>query len=287
MKYDFMRSHADQFSLTGMCRVLSVSRSGYYGWCRRGPSARQRDDLALAAHIRRVHVATREAYGARKVWKALVAEGVACGRHRVARVRRENGIEARRRRRFKVTHYARRQKNTAPDRVRRHFQAERPNQCWVGDVTFISTRPGWLYLAVLIDLCSRKVVGWAMSDRNDEPLVSAALRMAITHRRPPAGLVHHTDRGVLYSSGKYRRLMAAHGLLPSMSRHGDCYDNACAESFFSTLKNELVHGEAFATRDAAKVAIVSYIEGFYNRKRLHQTLGYRTPASVDDEAMSA
>jgi transposase InsO family protein len=186
-----------------------------------------------------------------------------------------------------VAHYARRHKSTAPDRVRRRFQAERPNQCWVGDVTFISTRQGWLYLAVLLDLCSRKVVGWAMSDRNDEPLVSAALRMAITHRQPPAGLIHHTDRGVLYSSGNYRRLMAAHGLLASMSRHGDCYDNACAESFFSTLKNELIHGEAFATRDAARVAIVTYIEGFYNRQRLHQTLGYRTPAVVDDEAMSA
>lgn len=287
MKYDFMRSHTDDFSLTGMCRVLSVSRSGYYGWCRRGSSARQRDDLALAAHVRRIHAASREAYGARKVWKTLVAEGIACGRHRVARVRRENGIEARRRRRFKVTHYARRHKNTAPDRVRRHFQAERPNQCWVGDVTFISTRQGWLYLAVLIDLYSRKVVGWALSARNDEPLVSAALRMAIIHRRPPAGLIHHTDRGVLYSAGNYRRLMAAHGLLPSMSRHGNCYDNACAESFFSTLKNELVHGETFATRDAAKMSIVSYIEGFYNRKRLHQTLGYRTPAAVDDEAMCA
>jgi len=287
MKYDFMRSHADQFSLAGMCRVLSASRSGYYTWCHREPSTHQREDLALTEHVRRLHVASREAYGARKVWKALVAEGIACGRHRVARVRRENGIEARRRRRFKVTHYARRHKNTAPDLLRRKFQAERPNQCWVGDVTFISTRQGWLYLAVLIDLNSRKVVGWAMSDRNDEPLVSTALRMAITHRQPAAGLIHHTDRGVLYSSGNYRRLMASHGLLPSMSRHGDCYDNACAESFFSTLKNELVHGQAYATRDAARMAIVSYIEGFYNRKRLHQTLGYRTPTVVDDEAMSA
>lgn len=287
MKYSFMQRHVDRFSLAGMCRALSVSRSGYYAWRDRGLSARQREDLALATHVRRVHIESREAYGARKVWKALVAEGIACGRHRVARVRRENDIEARRRRRFKVTHYARRHKVTAPDRLRRRFQAERPNQCWVGDVTFISTRAGWLYLAVLIDLCSRKVVGWAMSDRNDEPLVSAALRMAMARRQPAAGLIHHTDRGVLYSSGNYRRLMAQHGLLRSMSRHGDCYDNACAESFFSTLKNELTHGQAFATRDAARVAIVGYIEGFYNRKRLHQTLGYRTPTVVDDEAMSA
>jgi Transposase and inactivated derivatives len=149
----------------------------------------------LAAHVRRIHVASREAYSARKIWKALVAEGIACGHHRVARVRREQGIEASRRRRFKVTHYARRHKNTAPNRLRRQFQAERPNQCWVGDVTFISTRVGWLYLAVLIDLCSRKVVGWAMSDRNDESPVSVALRMVITHRQPAARFIHHTDRG--------------------------------------------------------------------------------------------
>lgn len=282
-----MRRHAAQFSLAGMCRALCASRSGYYSWRDREPSAHQREDLALAAHVRRIHAASREAYGARKVWKALVSEGIPCGRHRIARVRREHGIEARRRRRFKVTHYARRHNRTAPDLVHRQFHADRPNQCWVGDVTFIGTRAGWLYLAVLIDLCSRKVVGWALSDRNDEPLVSAALRMAITHRQPPPGIIHHTDRGVLYSSGNYRRLMAARGLRASMSRHGDCYDNACAESFFSTLKNELTHGQAFATREAARMAIVSYIEGFYNRQRLHQTLGYRTPACVDDEAMSA
>lgn len=287
MKYDFIRSNTDQFSLSGMCRVFAVSRSGYYAWRGRRPSVRQAADVALVAHVRRVHITSREAYGARKVWKALVAEGIACGRHRVAKVRREHGIEARRRRRFKVTHYARRNKNTAPDLIRRKFLVERPNRCWVGDVTFISTRAGWLYLAVLIDLCSRKVVGWAMSDRNDESLVSAALRMAIAHRQPDPGLIHHTDRGVLYSSGNYRRLMASHGLVASMSRHGDCYDNACAESFFSTLKNELIHGQAFATHASARMAIVSYIEGFYNRKRLHQTLGYRTPTTVDDQATCA
>jgi len=287
VKYEFIRTHVDQFSLAGLCRVLSASRSGYYAWCRRQPAKRQREDRILAAHVLRIHEASREAYGARKVWKALLAEGIPCSRHRVARVRRENGIEARRRRRFKVTHYARRHKSTAPDLLRRQFHADRPNSCWVGDVTFISTRQGWLYLAVLIDLHSRKVVGWAMSDRNDMPLVCAALHMAITHRQPAAGLIHHTDRGALYSSGDYRRLMAAHGMLPSMSRHGDCYDNACAESFFSTLKNELVHGSAFVTRDAARMAIVSYIEGFYNRKRLHQTLNYRTPVVVDEEAFSA
>lgn len=287
MKYEFMRCNAAQFSLAGMSRVFSVSRSGYYAWRGRRPGARRAEDVALVAHVQRVHITSHQAYGARKVWKALVAEGIACGRHRVARIRREQGIEARRRRRFKVTHYARRNKTTAPDLIRRKFLVERPNRCWVGDVTFISTRAGWLYLAVLIDLCSRKVVGWAMSDRNDEPLVSAALRMAIAHRQPSAGLIHHTDRGVLYSSGNYRRLMASHGLIASMSRHGDCYDNACAESFFSTLKNELIHGQAFATHTSARMAIVSYIEGFYNRKRLHQTLGYRIPTVVDDEAMIA
>jgi len=287
MKYAFIGRHTAHFSVTGMCRALSVSRSGFHAWRDRKPSLHEVQDRALAAHVRRVHAESREAYGARKVWKALVAQGIPCGRHRIARLRREHGIEARRWRRFKVTRYARRHHRIAPDRLRRQFHAERPNQCWVGDVTFISTRAGWLYLAVLIDLCSRKIVGWAMADRNDEPLVSAALRMAIAQRRPPPGLIHQTDRGVLYSAGKYRRLMAKHGMQASMSRHGDCYDNACAESFFSTLKNELTHGQAFATREAARVAIVGYIEGFYNRKRLHQALGYRTPVVVDDEAMSA
>ena len=235
----------------------------------------------MAAHVRRVHVATREAYGARKVWKALLAEGIACGRHRVARVRRENGIEARRRRRFKVTHYARRHKNTAPDRLRRQFQAERPNQCWVGDVTFISTRAGWLYLAVLIDLCSRRVVGWAMSDRNDEPLVSAALRMAIAHRQPAAGLIHHTDRGVLYSSGNYRRLMASHGLLPSMSRHGDCYDNATMESFWGTMQLELLDTRTSKTREELANAVFEWIECWYNPYRRHSSIGMHSPVTFE------
>jgi transposase InsO family protein len=287
MKYSFMRRHAKHFSVAGMCRVLSVSRGGFYASCGRKPSTHEVQDRILAAQVRRVHIDSQEAYGARKVWKQLVSEGVACGRHRIARIRREHGLESRRRRRFKVTHYARSHAWIAPDLLRRRFHADHPNQCWVGDVTFISTRQGWLYLAVLLDLCSRKVVGWSMSDRNDEPLVSAALGMAITRRQPPAGLIHHTDRGRLYSSGNYRRLMDEHDMLPSMSRHGDCYDNACAESFFSTLKNELTHGQVFATRDAARVAIVGYIEGFYNRRRLHQTLGYRTPVVVDHEAAGA
>jgi len=287
MRYDFIRRQAKHFTVAGMCRALSVSRSGFHAWRGRELSSHDAKDRTLLAHVRRVHLDSREAYGARKVWKALVAQGISCGRHRIARLRRENGIEARRWRRFKVTRYARQHRHIAPDRLRRQFHADQTNRAWVGDVTFISTRAGWLYLAVLVDLCSRKVVGWAMSDRNDEPLVSAALRMAIAQRHPAPGLIHHTDRGALYSSGNYRRLMAFHGMEPSMSRHGDCYDNACAESFFSTLKNELTHGKTFATREAARVAIVEYIEGFYNRKRLHQTLGYRTPLVVDGEATGA
>lgn len=287
MRYDFIRRQAKHFTVAGMCRALSVSRSGFHAWRGRELSRHDVKDRALLAHVRRVHIDSREAYGARKVWKELVAQGISCGRHRIARLRRENGIEARRWRRFKVTRYARQHRHIGPDRLRRQFHADQPNRAWVGDVTFIGTRVGWLYLAVLVDLCARKVVGWAMSDRNDEPLVSAALRMAIAQRQPAPGLIHHTDRGALYSSGNYRRLMAIHGMEPSMSRHGDCYDNACAESFFSTLKNELTHGKIFATREAARMAIVEYIEGFYNRKRLHQTLGYRTPVVVDGEATGA
>ncbi|MET0936627.1 MAG: IS3 family transposase [Luteibacter sp.] len=287
MKYAFIERHACHFAVATLCRVLKVSRSGFYGWQHRAPSQHLAQDAVLAAHVRRIHTETHEAYGARKVWKALQAQGIACGRHRIARLRRDGGIEARRRRRAKAVHYARRNTVVAPDRVRRCFHVDRPNLVWVGDVTFVPTRGGWLYLATLLDLYARRVVGWSLSNRNDQALVRGALEMAIARRQPAAGLIHHTDRGVLYSCKDYRALLARHGILPSMSRPGNCHDNACAESFFSSLKNELTHGQAFANHDLARMAIVRYIEGFYNRRRLHQTLGYRTPVTVDDEARSA
>lgn len=277
MKYAFIRDHRDCFPVRSLCRVLEVSASGYYDWLDRPMSLRQQEDQRLLGHIRRIHHQSRQNYGGRKVWRALNREGIACGKHRVERLRRLHGIEAKRRARFKVTTQSKRHHWAAPDRVRRRFSTERPNQVWVGDVTFIPTRGGWLYLAMLLDLYSRKVVGWSMSDRNNQALVLNALSMALKHRQPGHGLIHHTDRGQLYCAREYTALLERHGIKPSMGRKGDCYDNAVAESFFNNLKNELIHGQRFETREEAKAAIFDYIEIFYNRQRLHQTLGYQSP----------
>jgi transposase InsO family protein len=275
-------AHCPQFRIASMCRVLKVSRSGYYEWRSRAPSAHALADQALLPKIRHLHVASKEAYGAVKTWKVLNQQGVSCGKHRVARLRRDAGIEARRKRRFRITVEHRKMPAVAPDRVQRHFHADEPNRIWVGDVTFIRTRAGWLYLAMLLDLYSRKVVGWSMSDRNDEELTLAALNMAITHREPAPGCIHHTDQGGLYRSRAYRARMEQIGMLPSMGNKGTAYDNAVAESFFSNLKNELLHHCIFTTREDARAAIFSYIELFYNRKRIHQSLGYQSPEHFEE-----
>jgi transposase InsO family protein len=282
VKYAFVAAHRPQFRIASMCRVLKVSRSGYYEWRSRAPSAHALADQALLPKIRHLHVASKEAYGAVKTWKVLNQQGVSCGKHRVARLRRDAGIEALRKRRFRITVEHRKMSAVAPDRVQRHFHADEPNRIWVGDVTFIRTRAGWLYLAMLLDLYSRKVVGWSMSDRNDEELTLAALNMAITHREPAPGCIHHTDQGGLYRSRAYRARMEQIGMLPSMGNKGTAYDNAVAESFFSNLKNELLHHCIFTTRGEARAAIFSYIELFYNRQRIHQSLGYQSPEKFEE-----
>lgn len=281
MKYAFMAAHCQQFRIASMCRVLKASRSGYYEWRNRAPSARALADRALLPKIRHLHVASREAYGAVKTWKALNQQGVSCGKHRVARLRRDAGIEARRTRRFRIAVEHHKMPAVAPDLVQRQFHADAPNRIWVGDVTFIRTRAGWLYLAMLLDLYSRKVIGWSMSERNDEALTLAALNMAAAHRRPDFGCIHHTDQGGLYRSHAYRARMDQLGMRPSMGNKGTAYDNAVAESFFSNLKNELVHHCLFASREEARAAIFSYIELFYNRQRIHQTLGYQSPEKFE------
>ncbi|MCK9386735.1 MAG: IS3 family transposase [Nevskia sp.] len=282
MKYAFIQQQTIA-SVARWCRLLRVSRSGYYDWRGRGESARAAADRGLVAHLQRVHTQFRQAYGTRRVWRHLSAEGIACGRQRIARLRRMHGILTRRRRRFRLTTHSKHRHWIAPNLLKRQFKADKPNQAWVGDVTFVATRAGWLYLAVLLDLHSRRVVGWSMSERNDVALVLGALRMAITARRPPAGLIHHTDRGRLYAADAYRDVMARHRMVPSMSRKRDCWDNAVAESFFATIKHELIWGRDFKTRDQARQAIFEYIEVFYNRQRSHQTLDYRSP--VDFEAL--
>ena len=284
MKYAWIQSHQQHFPVAVSCRALGVSRSGYYEWLGRPPSTRSLTDQCMLGQIRRIHLASRENYGTRKVHQALMEDGIACGRDRVARLRRQARIVTRRRRRFVITTRSKHRHWIAPNLLNRAFVAQRPNQAWVGDVTFIPTRAGWLYLAVLRALHSRKVVGWAMSHRNDQALVEDALRMAVKARRPMPGLIHHTDRGSTYSSQRYRDLLQANGMQSSMSRKKDCWDNAVAESFFSTVKNELVWGNNYADRQQARSAIFEFIEVFYNRQRLHETLGYRTPLQVDQAA---
>lgn len=281
MKYAFIQQHSGRYSIWSLSLALQVSRSGYYDWLKRVPSARMRANRVLLEHIRTVHRQHRQAYGAVKTWLHLNAIGVMCGKHRVARLRKRSGIEAQRKHRFRLTVVHQHTPQAAPDLLRRQFSSSAPNRVWVGDMTFIRTRQGWLHLVVLLDLFSRKVVGWSMGNRATTALHQAALTMAIAQRNPEAGLVHHTDRGVVYRAAPYREQLAQAKMLPSMNGRKTAYDNAVAESFFSNLKNEWVHHHDFVTREEAKLAIFDYIECFYNRNRIHQSLGYRTPDEVE------
>ena len=281
MKYAFIKNHAEEHKTARLCAVLGVSRSGCYGWLARPESERAATDRQLLGKIRGVHRRTREAYGAVKTWKALQAAGVACGKHRVARLRCQHGIEAKRKRRFRAAAKHRQLAPPAPNLLQRRFTVTRPDRVWVGDITYIPTHAGWLYLAVLLDLYSRKVVGWAMSDRLTQELAASALAMAVEQRRPAKGLLHHSDQGSQYSAIRYRAALAASGIAASMSRKGNAWDNAVAESFFSNLKNELVHHRDFKTREQARSEIFDYIEIFYNRQRVHSTLQYVSPADYE------
>ncbi len=281
MRYEFIRRHHRQFRIAALCRVLRVSRSGFYEWRQRVPSPRVQANEHLLADIRRVHGEHREAYGALKTWRALNRQGVACGKHRVARLRREAGIEAKRKRRFRVMTEHQQRPAPAPDLLNRQFRTQAPDRAWVGDMTVIRTRQGWLHLAVLLDLFSRRIVGWAMDNQPGQTLTQTALTMALVQREPAVGLIHHTDRGSPYGARGYGEQLSARGIRPSMSGRKSAYDNAVAESFFSSLKNELIHHCDFVTREHARMAIFDYIELFYNRKRIHQSLGYRTPEEVE------
>ena len=281
MRYRFIDAHRTEHRLTRLCRTLGVSRSGYYAWRTRPASARATANARLLEQIQRLHRQTKARYGALKVWHALQLAGVRCGRHRVARLRRQHGLLAQRIRRFRVMIERHEFSPPAPNRLQRIFVAPAANRLWAGDLTAIATRAGWLYLAVLLDLYSRRVIGWAMSAKPDQHVALQALRMALDHRRPARGLIHHSDQGALYTSVAYQRLLAQRGLIASMSRKGNCFDNAVVESFFSTLKNELVHDQRFHTREAAQAAVFEFIEVFYNRQRLHQTLGYASPMEFE------
>jgi putative transposase len=284
VKYGFIRAHLDQFSVSRMCMVLKVSRNGYYDWRDRPESKRSKENRIALSQIREVHGRSREAYGALKTWRELMARGFQWGRHRIAKLRRAAGIEARRKRRFRITTQSRAGVVAAKNRLKQRFEAKAVDRIWVGDITFIPTAEGWLYLAVLIDLYSRRVIGWAISERIDQQLVLDALTMALLQRRVKPGLIHHTDQGRQYSSAAYLAVLKQYGMIASMSRRGNCYDNAVAESFFSSLKNELIHHNSFRTRGEASTAIFEYIEVFYNRQRRHQSLDYCSPVDYERKA---
>lgn len=287
MKHQFITENQAAYSVIALCRALRISRCGYYAAKTRPASRRARTNADLLQHIRRIHAQSRENYGTVKTLNALRTEGIACGLKRVRRLRYLHGIEAKRRRRFKQAYAARHSEPPAPNLLNRDFTASAPDRVWATDITFVPTREGWLYVAVVIDLFSRRVVGWAMHQRINLSLVVDALTMAIQQRRPLPGLVHHSDQGQLYLATAYRRLLTAHGMVQSMSKKGDCYDNAVVESFFSNLKNELTWHRSFETRDAARSAIFDYIEFFYNRQRLHETLDYVSPVRYEESRVVA
>jgi transposase InsO family protein len=270
-----------------MCDVLGVSPSGYYHWLDRPISARAiRHDLILA-QIKRVHASKDEIYGYRRVYGQLLADGVNCSESLVCYLMRKNGIRAKRKRRFVVTTDSRHCLPISPNLLKRDFDVTGPNQCWVGDITYIPTDEGWLYLATVIELFNRGVVGWSMSERINKRLVIDAQKMAVGARRPGPGLIMHTDRGSQYASGKFRRLLRANGILSSMSRKGDPWDNAVAESFFKSLKMERTYWRHYRTREEARRDIFQYIEVFYNRQRLHSKLGYQSPMQFELAAIAA
>ena len=269
-----------------LCAVMQVSPSGYYAWCDRPQSARAGEEALLLTRIRAEHQLSRLRYGSPRIYKALKGQGVSCGRHRVARLMRKHGIAAKRRRRFRRTTWINPMDQWFRDVVSRHFEPESPNMVWASDITYLWTREGWLYLATVMDLHSRRIVGWAAQSYLTRQLVIEAMSAAIQLRRPPAGLIHHSDRGTQYASVDYQQLLQKHGIVPSMSEKGDCWDNAPAESFFSTLKSEMDDVSSM-TRAQAWQTIFEFIEVWYNRRRLHSSLGYVSPAQYEANVVQA
>jgi transposase InsO family protein len=286
MRFRLIEDHRDVWPVRVICDALSVSPSGFYAWRSRPESPRKIANRELLASIRRVHAQHRERYGAPRIHAELRAEGHAVNRKRVARLMRQNGIRARGPRRYRVcTTDSKHSLPVAENLLNQNFVADQPDQIWLADITYIPTAEGWLYLAVLLDLFTRKVVGWAMRDHMRAELTIAALTMAIQRRRPRVGLVHHSDRGSQYAAGDYRAMLQAAAITQSMSRKANCWDNAPMESFFGTLKTELVHHGEYPDRDAARRDLFAYIEGYYNRQRRHSAIGYITPEQA--EAKSA
>jgi len=285
MKFAFIAKHRGIWPAEWLCEALGVSRGGFYAWLTRPPSARMRSDEDLSAKVRTSFLASDRTYGARRVWHDMLADGVSCGLHRIERLMRQQALRARPRRRRRPPDMGERPANgIAPNVLERAFQAPAPNRKWIADFTYVWTAEGWLYVAAVIDLFSRRVVGWSMSATMTAQLVIDALVMAIWRRGKRDALLHHSDRGSQYTSEPFQRLMADHGLVCSMSRMGNVWDNAAMESFFSSLKTERTARKLYRTRDEAKADVFDYIERFYNPKRRHSTIGYLSPMEFERQA---
>jgi len=286
MRFAFIAKHRNIWPVAWLCDALDVSRSGFHAWLNRSPSARSRQDEILLAGIDRSFKSSDRTYGARRVWRDVLADGLSCGLHRVERLMRENGLRARPRRRGLPKDTGERAA-VSPNLLDRAFEASAPNQKWVADFTYLWTAEGWLYVAAVIDLFSRRVVGWAMKAEMTAGLVTDALIMAIWRRGRPDSLMHHSDQGSQYTSEQFQRLMADHGITCSMSRSGNVWDNAAMESFFSSLKTERTARKVYRTRDDARADVFDYVERFYNPRRRHSTLGYLSPVEFEEQAMLA
>jgi len=268
-----------------LCKVMQVSRSGYYHWKRRGPSAREQERAQLIPRVRGLHQESKATYGSRRMAQELKALGYRCGKHKAGTLMKLAGVAAKQRKRFKATTDSNHQLPVAPNLLNRRFSVTTPNCVWVGDITYVWTSEGWLYLAVVIDLYSRRIVGWSMNNCISRRLVMDALTMAIWRRKPSRGLIFHSDRGSQYCSHDFQKLLKNHGMLSSMSRKGDCWDNAVAESFFGSLKIEQVFGMRYLSRSVARQDIVDYIEMFYNSRRRHSSLGYMNPMEFEKQQL--
>ena len=288
MKFIFIAKHRGIWPAAWMCEALGVSRGGFYGWLTRPRSARSRSDADLAAKVRASFLASDRTYGARRVWHDMIADGLVCGLHRIERLMRQQGLRARpRRRRLPPDPGERQATAVAANMLDRSFQAPAPNRKWIADFTYIWTAEGWLYVAAVLDLFSRRVVGWSMSASMTAQLVADALTMAIWRRGKPQALLHHSDRGSQYTSDQFQRLLTDHGVTCSRSRSGNVWDNAAMESFFSSLKTERTARRTYRTRDEARADVFDYVERFYNPKRRHSTLGYLAPTEFEMRAQSA
>ena len=282
MRFQFIEEHRSRFPVIRMCEMLEVSPSGYYAWRGRPPSKREMANQELTAEIKKAFEASGEVYGSPRIYQVMRKLGLICSENRVARLMRRAGLCAKQSRRYKTTTKRNKAHRAAPNRLKRDFRADRADQKWLADITYIPTAEGWLYLAVILDLFSRRIVGWAMSDRMKVELTLRALRMAIHQRRPGPGLIHHSDQGSQYTDGRYQEVLKAHGIQPSMNGVGSWYDNAPMESFFGTLKSERVQQCVYRTLHVASPDVFYYIEGFYNRNRLHSSLDYLSPEAYEE-----